>query len=77
MSQRRMTAQADRRADLNLQISLLAEYEVTPLITMTREITKAMDIQEGHQPELEDLARDIAPEQLLATMDEHERRSSH
>jgi uncharacterized membrane protein len=74
ITQRRMMAQADRRADLNLQISLLAEYEVTRLITMTRAIAEAMDINEGREPELEELAQDIAPEQVLQTMDEQERR---
>jgi uncharacterized membrane protein len=74
ITQRRMMAQADRRADLNLQISLLAEYEITRLITITRAMAKAMNIEEGREPELEDLARDIAPEQLLQTMDEQERR---
>ena len=39
---------------------------------MIREISKAMNIREGHQPELEDLAKDIAPEQLLEAIDKHE-----
>jgi uncharacterized membrane protein len=75
ITQRRMMAEADRRADLNLQISLLAEYEVTRIISMVRGIAKSMDVKEGREPELEDLAKDVAPEQLLATMEEHERRA--
>lgn len=74
ITQRRMMAQADRRADLNLQISLLAEYEVTRLITMTSEIAKAMGIEEGSAPELEELSQDVAPEELLEIMDKHEKR---
>src|SRR5436305_14737230 len=62
ITQNRMMAQADRRADLNLQISLLAEYEITRLITMTREIARAMRIPEGNKPELEELANEVAPE---------------
>jgi len=31
ITQNRMTAQADKRADLNLQISLLAEHEDHPI----------------------------------------------
>ncbi|MPZ76134.1 MAG: DUF1003 domain-containing protein, partial [Deltaproteobacteria bacterium] len=34
ITQNRMAAQADRRADLDLHISLLAEHEVTRLITL-------------------------------------------
>ena len=38
ITQNRMQADADRRAELNLQISLLAEHEITRLITMVAEI---------------------------------------
>ena len=75
MTQRRMMAQADRRADLNLQISLLAEYEITRLITLTKDIAKAMNIKGPDEAELEELAKDIAPEQVLESIDEHARRS--
>lgn len=73
MTQRRMMTQGDRRADLNLQISLLAEFEVTRLIAMTREIAKAMNIKEMNEAELEELAKDIAPERVLERIDEHQR----
>ncbi|HYG36528.1 MAG TPA: DUF1003 domain-containing protein, partial [Clostridia bacterium] len=36
ISQNRMAALADRRADLDLQVSLLSEHEVTKLITLVR-----------------------------------------
>jgi uncharacterized membrane protein len=35
-----MNAQADKRADLDLQVSLLAEHEVTRLITLATAIAK-------------------------------------
>jgi uncharacterized membrane protein len=34
ISQNRMNAQADKRAELDLQVSLLTEHEVTRLITL-------------------------------------------
>ena len=74
MSQNRIMAQADRRAGLNLQINLLAEHEITHLLTLTREIARKMGIQEAGHPELEELARTTAPEQVLEKMDEHEKR---
>ena len=73
ITQKRMMAQAERRAELNLQINLLAEYEITRLLTLTREIAKAMNLAESRQPELDDLARDMAPEQVLESIDQHER----
>jgi uncharacterized membrane protein len=74
ISQNRMAALADRRADLDLQISLLAEHEVTRLITLTTEIAKKMGVEASTDPELSELARDVAPEKVLAKMEETERR---
>ena len=67
--QNRMMAEAERRADLSLQISLLAEHEVTRLLVMVKEIGKRMGVKEAEQPELEELARDVVPEEVLETMD--------
>lgn len=75
ITQRRMMAQAERRAQLNLQISLLAEHEITRLMTLTREMATQMGIAVPHEPEFEELEKDLAPEQVLQRMDEHERRS--
>jgi uncharacterized membrane protein len=74
ISQNRMAALADRRADLDLQISLLAEHEVTRLITLVTRMAKQMGIDESHDPELEELGRDVAPEKVLNKMDETERK---
>jgi uncharacterized membrane protein len=72
ISQNRMTAQAAARADLDLQISLLAEHEITRLITMVTEIGNRMGIDSAKNPELNELARDVAPEQVLDTIQEQE-----
>ena len=45
ITQNRMAAQADRRADLDLHISLLAEHEVTRLITLVSSIAERMGIE--------------------------------
>ncbi|HSU56858.1 MAG TPA: DUF1003 domain-containing protein [Candidatus Dormibacteraeota bacterium] len=74
ITQRRMIANAERRADLTLQIGLLAEYEVTRLLTLTKEIAKTMGIKEADEPELDELARDVAPEEVLERLDEHQER---
>src|SRR5438309_323955 len=67
ISQNRMNAQADKRADLDLQISLLAEHEVTRLITLVTAIAKKMDIEDAYNPEIEELSRDVHPEKVLDT----------
>jgi uncharacterized membrane protein len=69
ITQNRMTAQAEKRADLDLQISLLAEHEITRLITLTTAIAERLGIDACHDPELAELAQDVAPEQVLDTME--------
>lgn len=70
ISQNRANLQADKRADLHLQVGLLSEHEVTHLITLVRAIAKKMEIEDAHHPELEELAQDIRPENVMATMDQ-------
>ncbi|MGE5521905.1 MAG: DUF1003 domain-containing protein [Candidatus Dadabacteria bacterium] len=71
ISQNRLTAQADKRADLDLQISLLSEHEITRLITLVSEIAKKLEIEEADDPELEELKKDVLPEKVMDTMDLH------
>jgi uncharacterized membrane protein len=75
ITQNRMMAAADKRADLNLQISLLAEHEVTRLIQMNARICERLGIDTSGDSELEELSRDVRPEQVLKTMERQERES--
>lgn len=72
ITQNRMMNAAAQRADLDLQISLLAEHEITRLITLVREMAKRMGIEAAHDPELTELAQDVHPERVLETMAAHE-----
>jgi uncharacterized membrane protein len=66
ISQNRATATADKRADLDLQINLLAEHEITRLLNMTALIAEKLGIGlSEHAAELEELQRDVAPEAVL------------
>jgi uncharacterized membrane protein len=65
ISQNRASAAADRRADLDLQIGLLSEHEVTHLITLTKRIAEHLGIDEASNPELDELGRNVAPEAVL------------
>ncbi|MDF1505941.1 DUF1003 domain-containing protein [Roseisolibacter sp. H3M3-2] len=73
ISQNRMQAQADKRADLDLQVSLLAEHEVTQLITLVREMARRMGIEQARDPALDELAQDVRPEVVLTHMEASER----
>jgi uncharacterized membrane protein len=75
ISQNRMNAQADKRADLDLQVSLLTEHEVTRLITLITAMAKKMDIAEAYDPEIDELAKDVHPEKVMDTMERQKRNS--
>jgi uncharacterized membrane protein len=69
ITQNRMMKLADRRADLNLQISLLAEHEVTRLIQMTAAICNRLGLNEAKSADIAELSRDIRPEVVLETLE--------
>src|SRR4051794_16826571 len=65
ISQNRMAAAADKRADLDLQISLLAEHEITKLTTVASAIADRLGVKTEVDPELAEVKRDVAPEAVL------------
>lgn len=69
ISQNRMNLDADKRADLDLQISLLTEHEVTRLITLVTAIAKKMNIEDANHPEIPELSQDVRPEKVMDTME--------
>jgi len=72
ISQNRAAAVADRRADLHLQTSLLAEHEVTQLIKLVTQIAGRLGIEQAGDPELRELERNVAPEVVLERIEESE-----
>lgn len=71
ITQNRMSALADKRADLDLQISLLAEHEVTQMLRLLRSVAGKLGIEEGPNSELEELSKDVAPERVLDSIEHH------
>jgi uncharacterized membrane protein len=65
ITQNRMAAAADQRADLNLQIGLLCEHEITKLATVIGAIAKKLDVHTGLDAEFEAMTKDVAPEAVL------------
>ncbi|QFU17617.1 DUF1003 domain-containing protein [Microvirga thermotolerans] len=70
ISQNRMAAAADRRADLDLQISLLAEHEITKLATLVSAIAQKLGVRTEVDEELHEIQQDIAPEAVLDEIEE-------
>lgn len=71
ISQNRAAALADRRADLDLQINLLAEHEITQLVTLITRIAEKLGV-DVDQHKVADLKRDVAPEAVLDRISERE-----
>lgn len=70
ISQNRAARTADRRADLDLQIGLLAEHEVTHLIKLVGDIARKLGVDDSANPELKELERTVAPEVVLERIEE-------
>ncbi len=73
ISQQRLSEIQDDRADLDLQIDLLAEYEMTKVLTIVDAIAHKLGLHEGKDPELADLEATIKPEQVLREISERKR----
>jgi uncharacterized membrane protein len=69
VSQNRQAAIADRRAQLDLQINLLAEYEITRLLKLQDSIAQRLDVRQADKEELSELKEDVEPEAVLEKLE--------
>jgi uncharacterized membrane protein len=69
ISQNRFSDEADRRAELDLQIGLLAEHEITRVLHMLDAIQDKLGIENDADSELADLEMETRPEDVLAEID--------
>lgn len=65
ISQNRMAAAADKRADLDLQINLLAEHELTKLAEVVDAIADHLGVRSAADAEIEEVKKNVAPEAVL------------
>jgi uncharacterized membrane protein len=70
ITQNRMAAAADRRAELDLQVSLLAEAEITKLVELVSEIAERMEVPAARQGEIEEMKQLVQPEVVLDAIEE-------
>ena len=73
ISQNRMAEVAQRRAQLNLQISLLAEHETTRLIGLVAAIAERLEVKTPVDSELAELLQEVKPEAVMSRIEEEER----
>ena len=69
IGQKQMNSEFDKRADLDLQVGLLTEHEVTRILTLVTAIAKTMNIEIAEDKEIEELSKDIHPGKMLDTME--------
>lgn len=71
MAQLRMAATADKRNQLDVQVSLVAEQEITHILRLVAAISERMSIEEAKNPEIQELLRELKPQDVLERIEEH------
>lgn len=74
ISQNRMSEQSEHRADLDLHIDLLTEYELTRVLQMLDAIQDKLGIANKQDSELADLEMETKPEEVLAEIERMQKR---
>jgi uncharacterized membrane protein len=69
ISQNRQAKVADRREELDLQVNLLAEHEITRLLRLTDAIARKVGVTNQDAAEMADLKRDVAASEMLEKLD--------
>jgi uncharacterized membrane protein len=75
ITQNRMAATAARRAELDVQITLLAEAEITKLVDLVSQIAERLDLSAGEGEEIEEMKRLVQPEAVLDAIEKAETES--
>jgi uncharacterized membrane protein len=74
ISQNRMGQLAEHRADLDLHIDLLTEYEITRVLQMLDAVQEKIGIDNSQDTELIELESETKPEEILAEIERLQRR---
>jgi uncharacterized membrane protein len=72
ISQNHAGAIADKRSELDLQINLLAEHEITRLLVLTDAIADHLGVELSRKPEVEELKKDVPAEDVLNKIESRE-----
>jgi uncharacterized membrane protein len=74
ISQNRMQRLADRRAELDLQISLLSEHELTRAILLIDAVARKLGVERPSEQELDEIKSDVHPERVVEAIEQAEER---
>ena len=69
ITQNRLSAEVEHRADLDLHVGLLAEHELTRVLQMLGAIQDKLGIEDHAASELADLEMETKPEDVMAEID--------
>jgi uncharacterized membrane protein len=72
ITQNRMSAAADRRADLHVQMTLLVEHELTRLLAIVSGIAQKLGVTTSVDSEVEELKQDVAAGAVLDKLESAE-----
>ncbi len=72
ISQNRMQIHDQKRAELDLQISLLAEHEITQVVALVDAIAQHLGIEHGAEADLEEAKQDVDPVDVYEAIERHE-----
>jgi len=75
ITQNRMTESAEKRAELDLQINLLAEHEVTKLVAMVAAVADRLGVKTEVDEEISELKEDVVPEAVLDEIEDREQQA--
>jgi uncharacterized membrane protein len=77
ISQNRMAAVSEKRAELDLQINLLAEHEITKVLTLVDSIAQHLGVRQGYDPTIEEAKNDVDPASVLEAIESYEHSLEH
>ena len=73
ISQNRMSKQEQQRAELDLQINLLTERELTRVLHMLDDLHAHVGINNSYDTELEELKKETKPDEVLTEIERREK----
>lgn len=65
ISQNRMMGAAAKQSDLDLQINLLAEHELTRLVSLVDAMARKMGVAVANEEEVAEIKQDVSPEAVI------------
>ena len=75
ISQNRMMAAAAKQSDLDLQINLLTEHELTRLVSLVDAMARKMGIEAVDREDIDEIEQDVSPEVVLDGLNAAEEKS--